>query len=368
MNGRTAQRLRALEIDEISLVDRPANQHGLVAIAKRDEGAPMPLFDADGYEVDQDELEVGEYAYDEDGNQFAVVDEHTAAELGIDVDELDDEYADLLDGELVGKAGSDVEPYFRSHPGSSRPNRGGRSYGSRQSNYGDRQPGSRTDRLKGEARSARARGSRYAGNARRALAGTSGRTRAAAAGGGALLAGGGGYASGRRSNTSKSLGDEVYEQLSKSFTDADQLDAISKVADLIDEARDDAADAWRVAKSLADERDDQAYYALARQYDHLPIPPEQLASVLKSASGALSKRDMAVLDRALSAQPVDYDEYGYNGRPDSDVMAQVQALTADTIAKSDTDLSQADLVVGLFDANPALYDEYEAEQRNSLRS
>ena len=32
--GRQVKRLSNLEIDEISLVDRPANQHGLVAIAK----------------------------------------------------------------------------------------------------------------------------------------------------------------------------------------------------------------------------------------------------------------------------------------------------------------------------------------------
>jgi hypothetical protein len=35
MTTRTVKRLYDLEIDEISLVDRPANQHGLVAIAKR---------------------------------------------------------------------------------------------------------------------------------------------------------------------------------------------------------------------------------------------------------------------------------------------------------------------------------------------
>jgi hypothetical protein len=361
MNGRTAKRLHDLEIDEISLVDRPANQHGLVAIAKRDEGAPMPLYDEEGYEVDPSLLEIGDVAYNENGEQFAVVDENEAAELGFEVPEdlSDEEYDD--EPQLVGKAGNP----FRRGAGSALEHVAGR--GSSSSPGGARRPGARYpnaggfgDRVKGQARSASARGSRYASNARRAAQGTSDRQRIGAAAAGAGAAGfAGGY--GSRRNVEKSLGDQVYEQLSKVFRDDDQREVISKVTELIDEAREDAAEAWNVAKSLQDERDEQAYYQLASQYDHLPVPPEDLARVLKGVSGSLSKRDLGVLDRALSAQPVGYDELGYNGQAESDVMAQISAMTADAISKADTGLTQAELTVGLLEANPGLYDDYLAE-------
>jgi hypothetical protein len=75
--GRTVKRLSGLEIDEISLVDRPANQHGLVAIAKNDsQEEDMPtLFDADGNEVDESQLQVGDFVYDEDGVEYQLRDD-----------------------------------------------------------------------------------------------------------------------------------------------------------------------------------------------------------------------------------------------------------------------------------------------------
>jgi len=63
-----------MEIDEISLVDRGANQHALVTIAKRasNEEDLMPeidLFDEEGAPIDG-ELEDGQIVYDDDGNAY----------------------------------------------------------------------------------------------------------------------------------------------------------------------------------------------------------------------------------------------------------------------------------------------------------
>jgi hypothetical protein len=358
MTGRTtAKRLFDLEIDEVSLVDRPANQHGLVAIAKRDEGEPMAFYDGDGYEVTEDEIEIGETVYDDAGNEYlmADADELDDSGEGFDEGELDGDFADEFDGELVGKAGSSVEPYFQ-HSGSARGGgNGGRSYGRRGPSRTRRAPGGARERMMGEARSARARGSRYAGQASRALGP---RGRAAAAGGAAL---GGGFAVGRRSNASKSLGDAVLQELSKAINDGDRDEVIAKMGDMVQEARDSAREAWNFAKGLAEERDLDAYTQLAQSYEHLPVPAEQLGPVLKSAAAALPPQQLAVLDRVLSAGPVDYDELGYGGRAESDVMTEINALANETIAKGAVDLSQAEVVVGLFDANPDLYDAYNAE-------
>ena len=80
-----------MEIDEISLVDIPANQHAKVAIAKRaseEDTVPEEIYDETGTAIDFDALEPGQVVFDAEGNAFAV--------------EVDDEYEEEL--EPVGKA------------------------------------------------------------------------------------------------------------------------------------------------------------------------------------------------------------------------------------------------------------------------
>lgn len=63
-----------MEIDEISLVDKGANQHAMVTIAKRaPEEETMPEFyseDGELLDLDSIELEEGDVVYDEDGNAY----------------------------------------------------------------------------------------------------------------------------------------------------------------------------------------------------------------------------------------------------------------------------------------------------------
>ena len=94
--------LTNIEIDEISLVDRPANQHAKVAIAKRaeTEEANVPeeiIYDADGQELAFESLEIGDVVYDAEGNAYAVeLDEEETDSVDGSVDESAEE------GELVG--------------------------------------------------------------------------------------------------------------------------------------------------------------------------------------------------------------------------------------------------------------------------
>lgn len=82
-----------MEIDEISLVDVPANQHAKVAIAKRaseEDTVPEEIYDETGAVLDFDALEPGDVVFDAEGNAFAV--------------EVDDEFAAEPELETVGKA------------------------------------------------------------------------------------------------------------------------------------------------------------------------------------------------------------------------------------------------------------------------
>jgi len=75
------KRLFDIEIDEVSVVDRPANQHGLIAFAKNDSfdeletGVPEELFDETGEEIPVEVLEHGDIVFDAEGNEFVYVED-----------------------------------------------------------------------------------------------------------------------------------------------------------------------------------------------------------------------------------------------------------------------------------------------------
>lgn len=71
--ARKVKELQDLEIDEISLVDKGANQHARTVIAKRhDEEEEMDkYFDENGEAIDVASLEPGDVIYDEEGNAYA---------------------------------------------------------------------------------------------------------------------------------------------------------------------------------------------------------------------------------------------------------------------------------------------------------
>jgi hypothetical protein len=99
--ARKVKELRDLEIDEISLVDKGANQHARTVIAKRhDEEDKMDeYFDAEGNPVDVASLELGDVVYNENGEAFEL--------------EADDETEVEQERELatVGKRADDVNPF-----------------------------------------------------------------------------------------------------------------------------------------------------------------------------------------------------------------------------------------------------------------
>lgn len=78
MSKRVVKHVSDMEIDEISLVDRPANQHALVTIAKRraPEEDAVPdnemYYDANGDVVDPTNLEFGDHVFDAEGIEYVL--------------------------------------------------------------------------------------------------------------------------------------------------------------------------------------------------------------------------------------------------------------------------------------------------------
>jgi hypothetical protein len=74
---RRVREVSDIEIDEVSLVDRPANQHARVEIAKRatEEEIVPEIYSEDGQLLDESKLEHGDVVYDGEGNAFMYVED-----------------------------------------------------------------------------------------------------------------------------------------------------------------------------------------------------------------------------------------------------------------------------------------------------
>lgn len=378
MTGRV-RKLRDMEIDEISLVDRAANQLASILFSKSQEDA-MPgyeegveLFDSNGDPAGFEDFEVGDIAYDADGNEYVMVEDD-----GDEAEEFFDEY----DEELVGKAANPIGAY-----------RLGRAVRS------GRVPAGALDALEdpvmGRGRKINSRVARRAARSRRARRGDTARqleygpntnpqgvnvdrrsmgsvaTRAGmqyryapttaalgvgAAGGGAAGAGGM-YAYDRK--VRKSLGDVLVEELSKSDRDERTLQMAATMGDEIEKAQAQAAEAIAYAEQMHEERALEAFISKAAEYN-LPVDPYVLGSILKSAAQVLDRDELDVLDELFTAMGDEiYDEIGALGDTDnSDVLMQVDAYADELVGKSQGSVSHAEASTMLFEANPEAYELY----------
>lgn len=118
--SRIVKELTDMEIDEISLVDRPAAQHAKVLISKRDDSqednVPDELYDEEGFALNADEIGEGDVVFDAEGNPFLVITEEEEEEAPVEksfADELRSELSKSIsdrDRDLViAKALGEVE-------------------------------------------------------------------------------------------------------------------------------------------------------------------------------------------------------------------------------------------------------------------
>jgi hypothetical protein len=86
---RPKNNLTDMEIDEISTVDKAANQHSRFVIAKRaPEEEEMPkLYNQEGQPLDEDQLEFGDIVYDDTGAAYEYVEDEDAEVQDEDKDE-----------------------------------------------------------------------------------------------------------------------------------------------------------------------------------------------------------------------------------------------------------------------------------------
>jgi hypothetical protein len=342
--GRMVKRLSGLEIDEVSLVDRPANQHGTIEISKADgQEDDMPIFDAAGDEVFEDELQLGDLVYDEQGQEFQVL---PVDDEGSPTEEYEYDPAELEQYAEVGKGIVASGPLAE----------GGSRLGLTARTHGERARRAYRAGLKATDAATSNVGSHFG---RRKLA--------YGVGGGAAAGGlGVGYGTGR-GTASKSLGDQVLEQLSKAYSDDDRDKVIAKALDRVEDVskRNEALE--DALASLIEERSVEQFHAVAKSYD-LPGAEEDIAGLLHRASQALPESDVAMLDRFFAAageiQKSYFEEVGYTGGRESSVLDEIYSLAGEAMSKNtDLGMSSEQAVTAMFAANPDAYDAYEAETR-----
>jgi hypothetical protein len=109
---RRVKELTNIEVDEISLVDIPANQHARVAIAKRatEEDIVPEIYDENGEPLDADLLEPGDTVFDAEGNAYEVMvdDGEEAPEFEREPELVGKSFADEVREEL-SKAFTDID-------------------------------------------------------------------------------------------------------------------------------------------------------------------------------------------------------------------------------------------------------------------
>jgi hypothetical protein len=123
---RKVKELTNIEIDEVSLVDRPANQHARVSIAKRasEEDIVPEIYNENGELLDAELLEPGQTVFDAEGNAFEVVledveeDSEDLAPVGKSFadevrEELSKAFTDIERDEVVAKALGKVDEMSR---------------------------------------------------------------------------------------------------------------------------------------------------------------------------------------------------------------------------------------------------------------
>lgn len=333
--ARVVKEISDMEIDEISLVDRPANQHAKVVITKNfsEEEAMPDIYDEDGDILDFDEVTEGDVVFDETGEAFVVVDEEF-------------EYEDEM--ESIGKA--KFGPLEGLSTGAAqivgRGTQKAQGLGAKAKGFYTKKKVEMDDLGISPKEVTRLRGGRVA----------------ATAGGGAALAGAGGggaYAYNKRgkSGVKKSFADELREELSKSLTTIERDEVIAKALSQVDEMSESLAEAEEIAKSERDLRLLREYTEVAKSYN-VPVDADELAPVLMAIAEHLPYEYGEVIHKALgSAGDMIFAEIGYQGQADNnDVLSQVDAYIEQNVSKSD--ISKAEAVEAVFADNPDAYDEY----------
>lgn len=314
------------------------------------------LYDAEGVEFEEDELEAGMSCFDADGERRVLLDEELAEALlaeGVDLEDTEEIEAILADLEIpddaseldderqlagVGKSAGTIGLGLAHRAGVA----GGRARqaGVDASYKFPKLLGTRTRRI---------------GTAAGAAAITGGTTSAVSEVRG-------------RNNVGKSMGNALLADLSKAYTDGERDRVVTKafgdLTETVSKAQRRAERAERIAKSVVEREELATYTEIAKSYD-LPVDADDLGPILQTiAKSGLSQEQLDLVDRVFQAAgEAIFVEKGFSGRNESGVMELISGEALELVGKAAGEVSPEQAAVAIMGANPDAYEDYLYEQR-----
>jgi hypothetical protein len=307
---RPVKELTNMEIDEVSLVSRPANAHARVVIAKSQEDNVPDVFDSEGMSLDIDSISLGEVVYSDGGEPFVVVEDDHSEDL-VSIGKADEE--DDMDNEEPKEESTEDK---KKNPFA--------AFASEKKDEAKKPKAKEEDDDEEEEDEEED----------------------------------------KEPEVKKSFANELREDFAKSLTDMDRDEAIVKAMDQVESMGEALEEARTIAKSERDLRLEAEYEEVAKSYN-VPIDPVELAPVLRDIAEYLPYEHGAIIHKALSAAgDMLFDEIGTQGAgSNNDVLNEVNAFIDQNVSKSD-DISKAEATEAIFDSNPQAYDEYISTRYN----
>lgn len=159
--------------------------------------------------------------------------------------------------------------------------------------------------------------------------------------------------------------DEVdfLSELAKNLDDEDTREAVNKALEMVEVANQRAEQAEDIAKSERDFRLNQEFVSKAQSYVNLPMDAQEFGPVLKRLYDVMDDDDVAVIEKALGAANESlatsgiFTEIGKAGTGFSSV-SKVDTEAEALIAKSDEPITKEQAITKVLEANPRLYDDY----------
>lgn len=165
---------------------------------------------------------------------------------------------------------------------------------------------------------------------------------------------------------------DLLTELSKALDELDEEDAytralVSKALDIVTETEGRAHDAEEIAKAERNLRLTREFTEVAKSLgSNLPVDPVEFGAVLKSLAEGLDQDDYEyVVDtfekaNRLASDSAIFDEFGKSGAYETDLYSQVRAEAEQLVSKGDVSHEQA--ISKIYEDNPDLYDEYLSER------
>ena len=161
--------------------------------------------------------------------------------------------------------------------------------------------------------------------------------------------------------------DEVsfLSELSKNLEDEETREAISKAQELVTKANTRAEEAEQIAKAERDIRLHREYVEKAKSFRNLPVDPDEFGPVLKALEETLTPEQVEMVTKALKtandtvANAGFFSEVGKRGIDGYESISKAEGLAVEK-AKEEG-ISKDEALSRVYEENPDLYDEYVSE-------